>query len=182
MQQHLYQAQIRLRRYKRRVWPPYVAGEAAQLLTDGRHGRQVQAVSGRLQRHPLEDPVGPGRCLAGGKVGQLFQQRPVLNTGSTVAAEIGSVELNHGVDRVLSFLSSRRNWDYPTPSHLGECLVPRVSTFALAKGGEVSHLQRGDRHCITLGTYVLCELNYTTFFIRVPSFQCTTVQWLRMMV
>ncbi len=41
MQQHLYQAQIRLRRYKRRVRPPYVGGEAAQLLADGRHGRQV---------------------------------------------------------------------------------------------------------------------------------------------
>ncbi len=92
MQQHLYQAQIRLRRYERGMRPLYVGGEAAQLLADGRHGRQVQAVGGRLQRHPLEDPVGPGRCLAGGKIDQLFQQRPVINTGSTAAAEIGSVK------------------------------------------------------------------------------------------
>jgi hypothetical protein len=26
------------------------------------------------------------------------------------------------VDKVLSFLSSRPNWDSPTPSHAGECV------------------------------------------------------------
>jgi hypothetical protein len=117
MQQHLYKAQIRLRRNKRGVRPPYVGGEAAQLLADGRHGRQVQAVRGRLQRHPLEDPVGPGHRLAGGKVGKLFQERPVLNTGSTAAAGIGSVQLNHGVDRVLKVFSPVVLIGTPPPPH-----------------------------------------------------------------
>jgi hypothetical protein len=33
---------------------------------------------------------------------------------------------NHRVDRVLSFLSSRPNWDPPTPSHAGESVSPPV--------------------------------------------------------
>ncbi len=32
--------------------------------------------------------------------------------------------LDHRVDRVLSFFSSRRNWDSPTPSPAGECAPP----------------------------------------------------------
>ncbi len=49
--------------------------------------------------------------------------------------------------RVLSFspISSRRNWDFPTPS-LGR----------RRRVGE-SQLRRGDIHCGTLYMYVLCE-------------------------
>jgi hypothetical protein len=32
----------------------------------------------------------------------------------------------HRVDRVLSFLSSRQNWDSPTPSPAGECPPPSL--------------------------------------------------------
>jgi hypothetical protein len=46
------------------------------------------------------------------------------------------------VDRVLSFLSSRPNWDSPPPSHAGECvvylsppLVPGEGTLACGRGG-----------------------------------------------
>jgi len=35
-----------------------------------------------------------------------------------------SVGATHTVDRVLSFLSNRPNWDFPFPSHAGECATP----------------------------------------------------------
>jgi hypothetical protein len=31
---------------------------------------------------------------------------------------------HHRIDRVLSFFSSRWNWDSPTPSPAGECVCP----------------------------------------------------------
>jgi hypothetical protein len=44
--------------------------------------------------------------------------------------------VDHRVDRLLlSFFSSRRNWDIPTPSPAGECLPPLV---AKKRGGGVS--------------------------------------------
>ncbi len=67
----------------------------------------------------------------------------------------------HRVDRVISFFSSRRNWDSPTPSHAGECVPPPLvqgeGTHSLAgeRVGE-SQFLRGDRHCGMLGIYVLC--------------------------
>ncbi len=71
------------------------------------------------------------------------------------------------IDRVLSFLSSSPYWDSPTPSHAGECVpppppppAPGVSTLAWGRGGGGSQFQRGDRHCGTLGVYVLCGLRY----------------------
>ncbi len=68
------------------------------------------------------------------------------------------------IESVLSFLSSRPYWDSPNPSHAGQCVppspVPRVSTLAWGRGGGGSQLQRGDRHCGTLGIYVLCGLRY----------------------
>ncbi len=45
------------------------------------------------------------------------------------------------VGRVLSYFSSRRNWNSPTPSPVGECapppptLVPRGGTLAGGRGG-----------------------------------------------
>jgi hypothetical protein len=55
----------------------------------------------------------------------------------------------HSIDRVLSFLSSRPNWD-PPPLPLTS---RRVCSPRLVPGGSAS---RGDRHCGTLGIYVLC--------------------------
>ncbi len=42
----------------------------------------------------------------------------------------------HRVDRVQSFFSSRPNWDSPTPSHAGECVV--CTPFPLVPGGTLS--------------------------------------------
>jgi hypothetical protein len=74
--------------------------------------------------------------------------------------------LNHRVDRVLTFLSSRPNLDSPTPSPAGVCvphpypLVQGGGTHTLAgEGVGESKFRRGDRHCATLGIYVLCALN-----------------------
>ena len=50
----------------------------------------------------------------------------------------------HRVDRVLSLFSSRPNWDPP----------PRQT--ACRRGGGESQFGRGDRHCGSLGIYVLC--------------------------
>ena len=87
MQKHLYEPEVGLRRYKRPMWPLYVGGEAAQLRANGRHGREVNAIGGSLKRHPLKDPVGPGRCLGGREVGKLGEQRPALTAWLTAAAE-----------------------------------------------------------------------------------------------
>jgi hypothetical protein len=48
------------------------------------------------------------------------------------------------IDRVLSLFSSRPNWDPP----------PR--RIACRRGGGESQFGRGDRHCGSLGIYVLC--------------------------
>jgi hypothetical protein len=72
--------------------------------------------------------------------------------------------LVHRVDRVLSFLSSRQNsnWDSPTPSHAGQCappplLVPKGSTLAYMRGGWEGGTNY-NRHCSTLGICVLSGL------------------------
>jgi hypothetical protein len=71
---------------------------------------------------------------------------------------------NHRVGRVLSFLSSRRNWDFPNPSPTGECAPPppvlggRAHWLAREGLGE-SQFRRGDIHCGTLYIYVLCVPN-----------------------
>jgi hypothetical protein len=61
----------------------------------------------------------------------------------------------HRVDRVQGFFSSRPNWDpLPPPP---QASVPPLGTHSLAEEG-VGGFQfgRGDRHCGTLGIYVLC--------------------------
>jgi hypothetical protein len=57
----------------------------------------------------------------------------------------------HRVDRMLSFLPSRRNWDSPNPSPAGECapppLVPGGGAHLLAREGMgESQFRRGDIH------------------------------------
>jgi hypothetical protein len=73
---------------------------------------------------------------------------------------------------VLSFFSSRQNWVSPTPfTRRRVCSVrpppPLVpgDTFAWGRGGGVSQSGRGDRHCGTLGIYVLCTL-YSTLWLQ----------------
>ncbi len=67
---------------------------------------------------------------------------------------------------MLGFFSSRPNWDFPQP------LTPRrvPPPPPLVQGGGAhslagegvgwSQFRRGDRHCGTLGIYVLCEVLY----------------------
>jgi hypothetical protein len=71
--------------------------------------------------------------------------------------------LPHRVGRVLSFFSSRQNWDSPNPLPAGESapppLIPRGGAHSLArKGVGESQFRRGDIHCGTLYMYVLCAL------------------------
>ncbi len=66
---------------------------------------------------------------------------------------------------VLSFISSRRNWDSPNPSAAGECAPPPPPVLgggihSLAREGlGESQCRRGDIHCGTLYIYVLCDLD-----------------------
>ncbi len=60
--------------------------------------------------------------------------------------------LNHIVGRVLSFFSSRRNWDSPTPLAAGECANPTLWSGGRAhslagEGLGKSQFRRGDIHC-----------------------------------
>ncbi len=71
----------------------------------------------------------------------------------------------HRVGRVLSFFSSRRNWDSPNPSPAGECVPPLLGGGAnsLAREGlGESQFRRGDIHCGTLYIYVLCDHHHQT--------------------
>jgi hypothetical protein len=64
------------------------------------------------------------------------------------------------VDIVLGFFSSRPNWDPPIPSPAAECVPHLVQgvQFACRRGLGGSQFRRGDRHCGTLGIYVLCGI------------------------
>ncbi len=61
---------------------------------------------------------------------------------------------DHRIDRIQRVLSSRPNWDYPTPSHAGEC-VPHslgvgegVAHSLAGEGGGGPNSNEGtDRHC-----------------------------------
>ncbi len=66
---------------------------------------------------------------------------------------------------MLSFSSSRRNWDYPTPSPAGECApLPLVRgeghTRWREEGVGESQFRRGDLHLGTLYIYVLCAITH----------------------
>jgi hypothetical protein len=62
----------------------------------------------------------------------------------------------HRVDRVPSFLSSRPSWDSRTPSHACEGVGGRGAHSLAGEGWGGGQFQQGDRHCGTLGIYVLC--------------------------
>ncbi len=58
----------------------------------------------------------------------------------------------HRVDRVLSFFSSRRNWNSTTPSTSGECAPPPWFRGRGMRGeGWGPQFQWGDIHCGALG-------------------------------
>jgi hypothetical protein len=65
------------------------------------------------------------------------------------------------VYRVLSFFSSCRNWDSPTPLTLRRLctphpFVPGGEAQSLTGGGGRSQFLRGDRHCGSLDIYMYC--------------------------
>jgi hypothetical protein len=65
----------------------------------------------------------------------------------------------HRVDRGLGFFSSRPNWEPPPPHPQASAPPPLVpgGTLACEREGGGSQFGRGDRHCGTLGIYVLCN-------------------------
>ncbi len=80
---------------------------------------------------------------------------------------------------MVSFFSSRRNWDSPNPSPAGECAPPLWfrggGTHSLARERvENSQFRRGDIHCGTLHIYVLYCISLTIkpIPVRRPPF-CT---------
>jgi hypothetical protein len=79
-----------------------------------------------------------------------------LNTMSKVEWTVQSTERERG--RVLSFFSSRRNWDSPNPSHEGECVIPPGSggnhTLAGERGVGRVPIPTRDIHCGTLAIHM----------------------------
>jgi hypothetical protein len=75
----------------------------------------------------------------------------------TTISKLGRDEGDHRVGRVLSFFSSRKNWDSPNPSPAGECPPTdsggRAHSLAREGLGE-PQFRRGDIHCGTLYIYV----------------------------
>jgi hypothetical protein len=74
-------------------------------------------------------------------------------------------------DRVQSILSSRPNWDSPTPLHASECVPPPFGSGggSLAGGkGWGSQFERGDRHCGPLGILYMffVLLTESALFVR----------------
>ncbi len=93
-----------------------------------------------------------------------------------------SVRLNHRVGRVLSFFSSRRDWDSPNPSSAGECAppppVPGGGAHSLAREGMgESQFRLGDIHCGTLYISVLCGLNISKDCVVCRPRRCGDVHW-----
>jgi hypothetical protein len=86
------------------------------------------------------------------------------NSATTGSSSMVRQGKQHRVDRALGFFSSRPNWVSPTPSSAGERVTPPHFggggggwyTHSLAREGVWgSQCGRGDRHCVTLGIYVL---------------------------
>ncbi len=79
--------------------------------------------------------------------------------------------LHHRVGRVLSFLSSRWNWDSPTSSPAGECAPPfgfwgRGAHLLAREGVGESQFRRGDIHRGTLWYFVVS----TKGFLNIDDF------------
>jgi hypothetical protein len=81
---------------------------------------------------------------------------------------------SHTVGRVLSFFSSRRNWDSPNLSPAGECAAPpppgsggRGTLAGEREGGRVTIRTRGYTRG-TLYIYVLCDGSGTVYSREEP--------------
>ncbi len=84
---------------------------------------------------------------------------------------VNTIDVLHGVNRVLCFFSSRPNFDPPLPH-----LQPRVppppfgsggrDTLACGRGVGGSQLGQWDRHCGTLGICVLCDVMFICTLLR----------------
>ncbi len=82
----------------------------------------------------------------------------------------------HRVDRVLSFLSSRPNWDSPTPSNAGylECTPPPPPPGSeghtrLGEGGGVPIPTRGQSDCMAGRQKYYCQI----VSLHKPATPCT---------
>jgi hypothetical protein len=87
--------------------------------------------------------------------GRSYEKKK-LNKGDTIC-------LYHRVDRVLSFFLQLLELGPPPPHQKTSVLCP-----PLVPGGEGvvgSQFQRGDIHCGSLGTYVLCGINHPHFYL-----------------
>ncbi len=77
-----------------------------------------------------------------------------------------ALSLYHRVDRVLSFFSSRPNWDSPTPSHASMCVPPPCSGGEHTRlrervgGGGVPIRTRGQTLLYSGHIRTLCSLPY----------------------
>ncbi len=85
----------------------------------------------------------------------------------------------HRVGRVLSFFSSRRNWDSPTPRPLASVPSPPLlggegHTHWRERGVGESQFRRGDIHCGTLYIYVLCDYTPTCVYSVCVVYECIT--------
>ncbi len=86
--------------------------------------------------------------------GEIFTNAPLTGKGRREPYVV-SVRYKHRVGRVIiSFFSSRRNWDSPDPSPAGECasppplLVPGGGAHSLAREGlGKSRFRRRDIPC-----------------------------------
>jgi hypothetical protein len=95
-------------------------------------------------------------CAPGGYRDEDFHVKPPGQTVRTTIPHIFTLRTGHRVDRVLSFLSSRPNWDSPTPSSAGEC-VSSPPLVPGERGWAVPILTRGQT--LWYSRYV-CTLRY----------------------
>jgi hypothetical protein len=84
--------------------------------------------------------------------------------GECVGGDIISVKdgVHHRADRVLSFFSSRPNWDTPIPSPAGECVPPFFGS-----GGRTHSLGREEVGSIVRKTpdTALCSILYSIQYV-----------------
>jgi hypothetical protein len=105
------------------------------------------------QKHrPLHSPKG---TRYGSEVNKGTTVCVKTHLGISAGWDLGC---EHRVGRVLSFFSTRRNWDSPqTLSRRRVCPPLGGGAHSLAREGlGESQFRRGDIHCGTLYTYVLC--------------------------
>ncbi len=83
--------------------------------------------------------------------------------------------MGHRVDTMLGFFFSHPNWDSPTHSPPCECEPPPPPA---GEGSGMSQFRRGDKHCGTLGIYVLCCMDYEHYLTELNIYSSWGVTWL----